>query len=87
MGCQRPVKDASIPGGLEHIGGAMNYWFVPLIGVLALIIVLGHGSAPRWIVILLSVIFVIGAAIFLGTFGLSGIVQTVCNLSGICPKT
>ncbi|MFO1186726.1 MAG: hypothetical protein U1E87_04310 [Alphaproteobacteria bacterium] len=34
----------------------MNYWFVPLIGVLALIIVLGHGSGPRWIVILLSVV-------------------------------
>jgi hypothetical protein len=63
----------------------VNYWFIPLVGVLALIIVLGHGPGPKWPVIVLSVLFVAGTAAYLGMFGLGGAVQTVCNFSGICP--
>lgn len=61
------------------------YWLGGLMALLGLIVWLGHRPGPKWPVILLALLFSVTASAAIGSVGLAGVVDGVCNFTGICP--
>jgi putative copper export protein len=60
-------------------------WLGGLMLLLGVTVWLGHRPGPRWPVVAMAVVFSLAASAAIGSIGLSGFVQTVCNYSGFCP--
>lgn len=60
-------------------------WLGGLVALLGLIVWLGHRPGPKWPVVVLAIVFSLTASAAIGSVGLGGFVEGVCNYTGFCP--
>jgi hypothetical protein len=63
----------------------VTIWFAPLVGILVLIVLLGHRPRMRWSLFVLIPAFIGSAIMAFGDAGIARVVQGVCDTLGFCP--